>query len=32
MAHPPDRTLTLLTDKNSTLVLVDYQRAMFADI
>ncbi|WP_440950952.1 isochorismatase family protein [Methanosphaerula subterraneus] len=32
MVHPPDRTLTLLTDKNSTLVLVDYQRAMFASI
>lgn len=32
MANSTDEKLTLLTDKNSTLVLVDYQRAMFAGV
>lgn len=32
MANPNDGRLVLLTDKNSTLVLVDYQRAMFSGV
>lgn len=32
MANPNDGKLELLTDKNSALVLVDYQRAMFSGI
>jgi nicotinamidase-related amidase len=32
MANPKDGKLELLTDKNSTLVLVDYQRAMFGGV
>jgi nicotinamidase-related amidase len=32
MANPKDGKLELLSDKNSTLVLVDYQRAMFAGV
>ena len=32
MANPKDGKLELLTDKNSTLILVDYQHAMFAGV
>ena len=32
MANPKDGKLELLSDKNSALVLVDYQRAMFAGV
>lgn len=32
MTNPSDGKLELLTDKNSTLVLVDYQRAMFSGV
>jgi nicotinamidase-related amidase len=32
MVNPKDGKLELLTDKNSTLVLVDYQRSMFAGV
>jgi nicotinamidase-related amidase len=32
MANPKDGKLELLSDKNSTLVLVDYQRAMFGGV
>jgi hypothetical protein len=32
MANPKDGKLELLFDKNSTLVLIDYQRSMFAGV
>ena len=32
MSNPNDRKLELLTDKNSALVLVDYQPTMFSGV